>query len=211
MSKELEDLLRVFGLIAVFSLILIIALFRIRGLEKQIEAYEKAPADTVTIIETDTLLYDNPQLIERYESERERVGIEVKKLRKQLAEALNISPDTLEIHDTTTQLVYLPREYMVYRDSTYRAVVSGVDPRLDTIEVYQKTKTNTITKYVTKPAPLLKGYGGMGAAKEIGGNDVLGRVVLGAEIKGKVSVQADYQRSFKGKKDYVGGTVILNF
>lgn len=211
MSKELEDLLRIFGLIAVFSLILCIALFRIRGLEKELEAYKNAPADTTKSEKRDTIYFIDPEVVAKYESDKEKVAIEVKKLKKQLAEALNLPPDTTLIHDTTTQLVFLPREYLVYKDSSYRAVVSGVQPRLDSMEVYQKTITQTITKYVSKPAPILKGYGGFGASKEIGGNDVLGRVVLGAEIKGKVSVQADYQRSFKGKKDYVGGTVILNF
>lgn len=40
------------------------------------------------------------------------------------------------LHDTVT--VYLPRTERVYEDSTYRAVVSGYEPRLDTISVYQK-------------------------------------------------------------------------
>ena len=148
MSKELEDALRVFALIAVFLFIIGVALWRIRGLERELDKYKNAPADTVTIVKVDTLLYDNPQLIERYESEKEKVAIEVRRLKKQLAAALNTPADTLEIHDTTTQLVYLPREYMVYKDTNYRAVVSGVQPRLDSMEVYQRTVTNTITKLV---------------------------------------------------------------
>lgn len=35
--------------------------------------------------------------------------------------------------------VQLPREAKVYRDSTYRAVVSGYRPSLDTIDVYRRT------------------------------------------------------------------------
>lgn len=52
--------------------------------------------------------------------------------------------DTVNIHDTT--FVYVPREYKVYQDSSYRAVVSGYDPRLDSIEFYYPTTTVTITK-----------------------------------------------------------------
>ena len=43
--------------------------------------------------------------------------------------------DTLVVRDT----LYLPREQKVYADSSYRAVVSGVSPRLDSIFVYPKT------------------------------------------------------------------------
>ena len=211
MTKEIEKLFGVVAICFLFLLVLWVAHTRIKLLQKELVAFKNAPADTSTSKKIGTVYIDNPQLIAKYESDKEKVAIEVKKLKKQLAEALNLPPDTTLIHDTTTQLVFLPREYLVYKDSSYRAVVSGVQPRLDSMEVYQKTITQTITKYVSKPAPILKGYGGFGASKEIGGNDVLGRVVLGAEIKGKVSVQADYQRSFKGKKDYVGGTVILNF
>ena len=42
----------------------------------------------------------------------------------------------------------LERERKTYKDSTYKAVVSGFQPSLDYIEVYQKTITNTITKTI---------------------------------------------------------------
>lgn len=148
MSKETEDLLRIFALIAVFVCIIGVALSRIRHLEKELDAYKNAPADTSSTKKIDTMYIDNPQLIAKYESEKEKVAIEVRRLKKQLAAALNVPADTLEIHDTTTQLVYLPREYLVYKDTNYRAVVSGVQPRLDSMEVYRTTITNTITKYV---------------------------------------------------------------
>lgn len=60
--------------------------------------------------------------------------------------------DTIKIHVTDTILkidtIYLPREQRVYEDSLYRAVVSGYDPRLDSIEVYRPTIT--ITKIATR-------------------------------------------------------------
>lgn len=148
MSKETEDILKIAGLAMIFMVIMLVALGRIRRLEKELDAYKNAPADTSSSKKIDTVYIDNPQLIAKYESDKEKVAIEVRRLKKQLAAALNVPADTLEIHDTTTQLVYLPREYMVYKDTNYRAVVSGVQPRLDSIEVYRTTITNTITKYV---------------------------------------------------------------
>ena len=58
--------------------------------------------------------------------------------------------DSLLVYDTVTKIIELPREYMVYKDSTYRAVVSGVQPRLDTMTVYPRTVYQTITKTITE-------------------------------------------------------------
>lgn len=70
--------------------------------------------------------------------------------------------DTVNIHDTT--FVYVPREHRVYVDSMYRAVVSGYDPRLDSIEIYNHTKIVTIT---TKQDRWHIGLqGGFGASKD---------------------------------------------
>lgn len=57
--------------------------------------------------------------------------------------------DTLKVHDTT--VVYLPKEEKVYEDSTYRAVVSGYEPSLDTIAVYPKTTVIKQTEVVEVP------------------------------------------------------------
>ena len=46
-------------------------------------------------------------------------------------------PVTVHEHDTVW--AQLPREAKVYQDSSYRAVVSGFRPSLDTISVYQRT------------------------------------------------------------------------
>ena len=61
-----------------------------------------------------------------------------------------VTRDTIVIHDTTfcKDTIFLPREQKVYADSSYRAVVSGVSPRLDSIEVYQRTVE--ITKVSTQ-------------------------------------------------------------
>lgn len=58
------------------------------------------------------------------------------------------------VHDTLGNEVVLQREQKVYEDSTYHAVVSGVDPRLDSLTVNIKSvetiKEVTLTKYKTK-------------------------------------------------------------
>lgn len=54
---------------------------------------------------------------------------------------------------TDTVWAQLPRTAKVYQDSTYRAVVSGFRPSLDTISVYQRTKVVTITNNVRIPPP----------------------------------------------------------
>lgn len=50
-------------------------------------------------------------------------------------------PYYIHIADTISVLAYLPRTERIYQDSSYRAVVSGVEPSLDRIDVYQKTNT----------------------------------------------------------------------
>lgn len=56
--------------------------------------------------------------------------------------------DTLSIHDTT--YVALQSEVKVYQDEDYRAVVSGIYPKLEEISVYPKTTVITDTKIVRK-------------------------------------------------------------
>ena len=59
--------------------------------------------------------------------------------------------DTVCIHDTT--FVALPREVKTYDSSDYHAVISGVKPSLDYIEVFKQTVTVTNTVTQTLPAP----------------------------------------------------------
>lgn len=51
----------------------------------------------------------------------------------------------IPIKETDTVYVSVPREYKVYQDSLYRAVVSGYMPSLDSLMIHQKTITQTIT------------------------------------------------------------------
>ena len=51
--------------------------------------------------------------------------------------------DTLTINDTV--YVAVQRERVVYQDSLYRAVISGIHPSLDSISVYPQTTIITLT------------------------------------------------------------------
>lgn len=57
------------------------------------------------------------------------------------------------VNKTDTVWAQFPRTAKVYQDSTYRAVVSGFRPSLDTISVYQRTKVITVTNNVRIPPP----------------------------------------------------------
>lgn len=134
------------GLVALSLLFLVIlaaALWRIRGLERQVTELENAPADTIQIVRIDTLKVDTPIPVHHYIKERDTAFIVLTDVKV----------------DTIKELVYLPREYMVYKDTSYRAVVSGVQPRLDSIEIFQRTYTNTITKTIKVPDRKRWGFG----------------------------------------------------
>ena len=61
-----------------------------------------------------------------------------------------VPDDTTRIGDTL-----LRRKQVVYRDSSYRAVVSGyVDPRLDSMVVYPKTVYQTVTNDIYHPVAI---------------------------------------------------------
>lgn len=85
--------------------------------------YEPLPAEIrtetkiKTVVEVDTLLISAP-----------------------MAVFFRFTGDTIRIGDTVVN-----REQTVYVDSLYRAWVSGYRPRLDSIEVYPRTVTNTVT------------------------------------------------------------------
>lgn len=52
----------------------------------------------------------------------------------------------ITLRDTIKDTIWLPREVKVYEDSLYRAEVSGYQPSLDMIEIYQRERVVTIDK-----------------------------------------------------------------
>ena len=51
--------------------------------------------------------------------------------------------DTVRVSDTL--MIAMPREVKTYGDSTYSATISGIDPRLENIEIYRKLETQIVT------------------------------------------------------------------
>lgn len=94
-------------------------------------------SDTITIYEFDTIPYyevmPKDSTIVRYETHRVRVS------------------DTTKVVDTISEVVYdsvdveLPITQKHYEDSTFSAWVSGYQPNLDSIKVYQQKEIQTIT------------------------------------------------------------------
>ena len=105
--------------------------------------------DTITIV--DTITIDKP-----YPVYREVI--------KNHYEYIPVS-DTLTINDTV--YVAVQRERVVYQDSLYRAVISGIYPSLDTISVYPQTTTITIREKEKADNWHLGIQGGVGYAGKV--------------------------------------------
>lgn len=92
--------------------------------------------------------------------------------------------DTVRLHDTL--FVSLPRERKVYRDSSYRAVVSGYMPSLDSMTVYQRTVTVTKINFVASRKRWTVGIGpsvGLGWVSPVGKEGGIGTYVgVGATL-----------------------------
>lgn len=88
------------------------------------EVVIKTQVDTLVI--RDTIRINEPVIVER-----------------RVVDTMTIEvPDYLVVHDTA--YVNLPREEVEYRDTSYRAVVSGFLPRLEEIEIYRQDRVVTI-------------------------------------------------------------------
>lgn len=74
--------------------------------------------------------------------------------------------DTIVVHTTDTLMrdvvVSLPREEKVYEDSTFRAVVSGYRPALDTFQVFNNHSVVKVTERITPPRWSIGLQGGFG-------------------------------------------------
>ena len=147
----------IFGVLAVFLIlaIFVVSAMKIKHLQNELDKYKNAPEDTIKVVTHDTIKIDSPVEVYKYIKEKEYVYI----------------ADTLTIHDTINKVITLPRTYAVYKDSTYRAVVSGVEPRLDSMAVYQKVITQTIIKTIEVKKPTRWGLG-----VQIGGGIVKDKV-----------------------------------
>ena len=114
---------------------------------------------TDTIWKTDTHYVDKPNETIRWKDKLVYVPV----------------TDSVIIHQHDTTYIALEFEKVEYADSTYKAVVSGYQPKLESISVYPKTAyiTNTVVErrhwgasVTAGPAVVFNGkwYGGLGAA-----------------------------------------------
>lgn len=107
------------------------------GRRRQKEVIPETYRDTVIISSVDTLTVEKPT----YFTSRITDTIYV------------------PIRETDTLYVKLPFEEREYRDSLYRALVSGYMPSLDLIEIYPRTETKIVTIQTEKKVKTKWGLG----------------------------------------------------
>lgn len=125
MTKEQKNIFAVVSFLATVLLLVATFLFGYKA-GKENEPGREVIVKTEIETRIDTVKIEKPVFVDRYV--RDSIKVVIK--------------DTIRVHDTT--YMYLPREYKVYQDSSYRAVVSGIDPMLDSIETYNATRVITI-------------------------------------------------------------------
>lgn len=117
--------------------------------------------DTVEVVRIDTVRIAQPVSVVRRVTDTLLVAI----------------TDTVTKADTV--YMQLPFEALEYRDSTYRAIVSGYRPRLDEIEIYPRERTVTVTQRVEVP---VRQRWGLGLTAGYGATAVGGSVQLAPYI-----------------------------
>lgn len=96
---------------------------------------EPSSRDTVVVCRTDTVFRERPVYYARRVTDTMVVAVH----------------DTLRARDTL--YMELPREQKEYRDTAYRAWVSGYHPALDSIRVYRDIRTVTIAERIEVAVP----------------------------------------------------------
>lgn len=105
--------------------VLLVSLFVSLTNRKEV-VIEKTTSDTVTITKFDTVKCEKPIFI------KETVV------------------DTFFVKDSLNHGYIIPKTQRYYKDEYYEAWVSGYRPNLDSINLFRKTVTSTITNTVTK-------------------------------------------------------------
>ena len=137
---------------AIIAIVAAVGLFLAGFLTRQCTF--KLPEPTIietrdTLVVTDTMR--GTEFVEVYREVRDTMWVDV--------------GDIVVVHDTT--YLPLPREYVTYQDSSYKAVVSGFKPRLEELEMYpqkeiitiQTEKTITVSKKTRFGVGVQAGYG----------------------------------------------------
>lgn len=104
-------------------------------------APELRTIDTVTVIKIDTVMRERPVYVERYVVDTMLVAV----------------TDTVVLRDSV--FIEVAREQVEYRDSLYRAWVSGYKPELDSIAIFQRTQIVNVQTVVERPVLRRWGFG----------------------------------------------------
>ena len=117
--------------LAVLGIMLFLAFWLGRKLG-QADAENELIAKRDTVIMVDTIRYPDPQ-----------PHLVTQEVVRYKYVSISVAPDTIEKHDTIIRVkegvAVIPISLKTYTDSaTYKAVISGYDPRLESIEVYQQ-------------------------------------------------------------------------
>lgn len=103
--------------------------------------------DTITVVKTDTIRITK-----------------VKEIEKKVVDTILVAvKDTIILNDTT--YIQLPREQKIYTGENYKAWVSGYRPKLDSLNIYEKTIIKEVTNTIERKWGLGV-MGGYGATKE---------------------------------------------
>jgi len=124
------------NIIALAAAVAVAAICYIIGRHDGAEMHIAEIADTVTVVTHDTIREVCPVAIEHRIVDTIYMPVEVERI----------------VTDTVTDMVIveLEREQRAYGDSTYRAWVSGVEPKLDSIQIRQNTVYHLINQYVER-------------------------------------------------------------
>lgn len=118
----------------VIVIMLILSLFSSFTLGRHSRVVDKSFVTKVTKVVRDTIRLEKPVYLNRVIKEFVLVP----------------ARDTVRVSDTL--MIALPREVKTYGDSTYTATISGIEPRLENIEIYRKLETQIVTvTQVQKP------------------------------------------------------------
>lgn len=133
MKKFLPPLLFVAGVLA--------GCFLSRHLCPFLGLYSDIKTKVDTLYVRDTLRVETPVFIERHTVDTMVVSV----------------TEFQVVHDTA--FVQLPREQVEYRDTSYRAIISGFNPRLEEIELYPQKQIITIQTEKVVRVPDAKRWG----------------------------------------------------
>lgn len=114
------------------------------GVKYQKEKLLSSPVKIITKIIKDTSTFKPQKPVAQIQLP-EKIKIVIP---QKILDSLQLLNDSLKA--LKNRPLYFPKNQVVYRDSSYQAWVSGVQPKLDSIKLYNKTIEREVTRYITK-------------------------------------------------------------